>query len=77
MIDGETYDIIKTSNCGLVCKSGKYKELYTNIKKIFALSNSKKIALGKNGFIYAKNNFDRVKQFKKANFFLESISKSK
>ena len=33
MIDGETFDIIKNSNFGLVCKSGEFKNLSQNIKK--------------------------------------------
>ena len=28
MIDGETFDIIKNSNCGLVCKSGEFKTFH-------------------------------------------------
>ena len=75
MIDGETFDIIKNSNCGLVCKSGEFKNLSQNIKKILKFSNFKKLALGKNGFDYAKKNFDRIKQLKKAEFYLKNIVK--
>lgn len=74
MIDGEAYDIIKNSNCGLVCRSGEYKKLSLNIKKVLKFSKSKKLTLGKNGFYFAKKNFDRVKQFKKAIFYLKKIA---
>lgn len=73
MIDGEAYDIIKNSNCGLVCRSGEYKKLSINIKKVFKFSKSKKLTLGKNGFYYAKKYFDRTKQFKKAEFCLKKM----
>ena len=76
MIDGETYDIIKNSNCGLVCKSGEYKKLSINIKKMLKFSKSKKLTLGKNGFHYANKYFDRIKQFKKAEFYLKKIVNS-
>lgn len=75
MIDGETYDIIKTSNCGLICRSGKFKQLSINVEKILKFSLSKKINLGKNGYQYAKKNFDRTKQLKKTEFYLKSITK--
>jgi len=71
MIDGETYDIIRISKCGLICKSGEYKKLSSNIKKILTFSQSKKLTLGKNGYKFAKKNFDRIKQLKKAEFFLK------
>lgn len=74
MIDGEAYDIIKDSNCGLICRSGEYKKLSFNIKKILKFSKSKKLTLGNNGFYFAKKNFDRIKQLKKAEFYLKKIS---
>ncbi len=73
MIDGEAYGIIKNSNCGLVCRSGEYKKLSVNIKKVLKFSKSKKLTLGKNGFFYAKKYFDRTKQLKKAEFYLKKM----
>ena len=77
MIDGETFDIIKYSKSGLVCKSGDYKKLSKNIKIIFNYSSIKKMNMGRNAYNYAKKNFDREKQFKKAAIFLKKINQSK
>ena len=54
MIDGEAYDIIKNSNCGLISRSGEHKKLSFNIKKILKFSKSKKLTLGNNVFILQK-----------------------
>lgn len=77
MINGETSEIIKQSKCGLVCNSGDYKKLSKNIKTIFKYSKIKKNKLGINAFKYMKKNFDREKQFRKAEFFLKELNQNK
>ena len=42
MIEGETYNIIVKSKCGLVCKSGDFKSLSKNVNKIINYSKEKK-----------------------------------
>ncbi len=76
MIEGETYNIIVKSKCGLVCKSGDFKSMSKNVYKIINYSKEKKRKMGLNGFNYANENFNRVKQIKKSLFYLNQISKS-
>ena len=76
MIEGETYNIIVKSKCGLVCKSGDFKSLSKNVNKIINYSKEKKRKMGMNGFKYANTNFNRTKQLNKTLFYLKQIGKS-
>ena len=76
MIEGETYNIIVKSKCGLVCKSGDFKSLSKNVNKIINYSKEKKRKMGMNGFKYSNTNFNRTKQLKKTLFYLKQIGKS-
>uniref|UniRef100_UPI004048D025 glycosyltransferase family 4 protein n=1 Tax=Algoriphagus sp. TaxID=1872435 RepID=UPI004048D025 len=59
MIDGESSDIIKNSNCGFVAKAGDFKTLAFNILKMKKLSISDLHKLEENSFNYYNLNFSR------------------
>ena len=61
MINGESADIIKEANCGLVSSSGDYKSLSLNILKMANLSSNELILMGNNSRVYFENNF-RMKE---------------
>lgn len=58
---GEVSRIIKISKSGLACNSGNFKSLSENILKLKNSSITKRAQYGKNGYNYAKKNFNRDK----------------
>jgi hypothetical protein len=57
-VDGESADIIKTSNCGLSSESENYELLAENINKISYLSTYELNKYGNNAITFYKKNFN-------------------
>lgn len=58
-ISGEGMNVIKESNCGLVCEADDFKGLCDNVIKLYKMTNEERNILGKNGEKYFINNFER------------------
>tara|TARA_B100000959_G_C14946653_1_gene610142 strand:+ start:473 stop:1678 length:1206 start_codon:yes stop_codon:yes gene_type:complete len=65
MISGEANELIKKSKSGLVCESDDYRSLKMNIIKFSKLSSKKRKIMANNGKKFSKNNFNKLKIFKK------------
>ena len=65
MVNGEASKIIEKSNSGLVCNSGDYENLVSNIKKISKMSYNELNTMGDNSLKCYQENFDREVLFKK------------
>ncbi len=74
-ISGETSDIIKQANCGLVSEAEDSKNLAENIKKFYSFSEEHKKKLGLNGLNFSKKYFNKKKIFENLDYELNNIFK--
>ena len=58
-LNGEGARVIKESNCGLVVDSGDYKGLAESVLSISSMDRDSLNQMGRNGFEYYRENFDR------------------
>ena len=63
-ISGETYHIIKKSNCGLVSDAENKLKLFKNIKKVINMKNLQLKNMGNNGLNYYMKNFNKKNTIK-------------
>lgn len=72
-IDGITRELVENSDCGLYSEPENISDFELNINKFVSMSDEKLEELGKNGFNYVKNNFDREKLAEKYLSLIEDI----
>lgn len=71
-IDGVSRDLVEKADCGIYVEPENPKEIANNILKIYT-EKERLIEMGKNGYAYAKNHFDRKKL---ANQYLEELKQT-
>ncbi len=59
MIDGEGGGVVQKAGAGLVCGAGRGDVLAENVRRLFAMSEAERLALGESGKRYAQQYFDR------------------
>ncbi|CEN21874.1 MAG: glycosyltransferase family 4 protein [Paraclostridium sordellii] len=70
-ISGEGYNVIKESNCGLVCEAKDYIGLAKIAQQMYDMDILDREKFGDNGLKYFKDNFDRNILLKKINYLLQ------
>tara|TARA_B110000003_G_scaffold257544_1_gene275939 strand:- start:1425 stop:2645 length:1221 start_codon:yes stop_codon:yes gene_type:complete len=73
LLGGESADIIKESNSGILSKPGDSISFANSILKIYNLEDSERHAIGINGFKYAKKNYNKDTLFSNLNSWLIEI----
>ena len=63
LIGGESAKIIESCNCGLVSTSGNSEEFAKNIQRLYKMKTQQRDVLAKNGYQYAKSNFNKESLF--------------
>ena len=59
MISGETFNIIKDSNCGFFCNSGDFINLQENVLKAYNMPSQELRLMGLNGKNYYLKNYEK------------------
>ena len=70
LIGGESAKIIKSCNCGLVSTSGNSEEFAKNIQRLYKMKTQQRDVLAKNGYQYAKSNFNKESLFNRLESWL-------
>lgn len=78
MLDGEGARIVRESGAGFACPAGDAEGLATQVKKLAAMPDIERQAMGLNGRNYYEANFDRTRLFDQLETWLEdAIQESK
>lgn len=77
MLDGEGAKVICEAQAGLVCAAGDGVGLAEAVRKLSAMPNDKRLALGKNGRAYAKQEFERIALIDRLEKWLAEVSSKK
>jgi len=59
MLNGAGSDVVKDAKCGLTCKSEDYRQLAENVKMMYSMDKAKIAEMGRNAYLYYKENFDK------------------
>ena len=78
MLDGEGARIVRESGAGFACPAGDAEGLAAQVKKLAAMPDTERKAMGLNGRNYYEANFDRTRLFDQLETWLEdAIQESK
>ena len=73
LIGGESAKIIDSYNCGLVSPSGNSKEFAKNIQRLYKMEIHQRDTIAKNGYQYARSNFNKESLFNSLETWLTNI----
>jgi len=77
MLDGEGANLIRESKAGLACSAGDSKGLAQLVIKLSNMTKIERMAMGKCGLNYAKQEFDRTKLVDQLESFFDEVASLK
>lgn len=74
LIDGVSRDLIETAKCGIYVEPENPQDFADKLEALLEIGQESILEMGENGFMYAKENFDRTILAKKYISYLSSVS---
>jgi glycosyltransferase involved in cell wall biosynthesis len=74
-IAGEGCTVVEEAKAGLVCAPGDPKSLADIVLRMYRMDATERENMGRNGKLYAENNFNRSVLVDKLNMWLETVHK--
>lgn len=74
LIDGVSRDLIETAKCGIYVEPENPQDFADKLEALLEIGQESILEMGENGFMYAKENFDRTILAKKYISYLSSVN---